>query len=87
MEPCMKGVEVFRTFVTTWYDGQLHTIFFSKNQSEDMRRQISSVLAGYVWDDENPFVRGHQKHVMTLARYISQTQGEIVYHPLEESVK
>lgn len=87
MEVCMKGVEVFRTFVTTWYDGHLHAIFFSKNQNEDMRRQISSVLAGYVWDDENPFVRSHYKHVHTLAKFVKETQGEIVYTPIEQAVK
>lgn len=75
MEPCMQGVNVFRTFVNEWYSGDLHTIFFSKNQNEEMRRQISSVLAGYVWDDSNPFVRNHYKQVKTLAKFIRETQG------------
>ncbi|MBL7766633.1 MAG: tryptophan 7-halogenase [Chitinophagaceae bacterium] len=78
MEPCMAGVEVFRTFVMSWYDGDLHSIFFAKNQNEDMRKQISSVLAGYVWDQTNPFVRNHEKHVRTLARYIRETQSSPV---------
>ena len=71
----MQGVNVFRTFVMGWYDGDLHTIFFSKNQNSDMRKQICSVLAGYVWDDSNPFVRNHSKQVKTLANFIRQTQG------------
>jgi flavin-dependent dehydrogenase len=75
MEPCMQGVNVFRTFVMGWYDGDLHTIFFSKNQNEDMRKQICSVLAGYVWDESNPFVRNHTKQVKTLANFIRQTQA------------
>lgn len=75
MVPCMQGVNVFRTFVMGWYDGDLHTIFFSKNQNPDMRKQICSVLAGYVWDDSNPFVRNHSKQVRTLANFIRQTQG------------
>lgn len=74
MKPCMQGVEVFRTFVNEWYSGDLHTIFFSKNQSEEMRRQISSVLAGYVWDESNPFVKNHNKQVKALAKYIRETQ-------------
>ncbi len=78
MQPCMQGVNVFRTFVMGWYDGDLHTIFFSKNQSDDMRKQICSVLAGYVWDDSNPFVRNHQKQVKTLAKFIKETQKENV---------
>lgn len=74
MQPCLQGVDVFRTFVMGWYDGDLHTIFFSKNQNPDMRKQICSVLAGYVWDDTNPFVRNHAKHVKTLAHFIRETQ-------------
>ncbi|HOZ52487.1 MAG TPA: NAD(P)/FAD-dependent oxidoreductase [Chitinophagaceae bacterium] len=74
MQPCMQGVNVFRTFVMGWYDGDLHSIFFSKNQNPEMRKQICSVLAGYVWDDTNPFVKNHQKHVKTLASFIRQTQ-------------
>lgn len=74
MKPCMQGVNVFRTFVMGWYDGDLHTIFFAKNQNDDMRKQICSVLAGYVWDEKNPFVRDHSKHVKSLAKFIRHTQ-------------
>jgi flavin-dependent dehydrogenase len=76
MDVCMKGVEVFRTFVMAWYDGDLHNIFFSKNQNPIMREQICSVLAGYVWDESNPFVTNHQKQVKTLAKFIRETQLE-----------
>lgn len=76
MEICMKGVEVFRTFVMAWYDGDLHDIFFSKNQNPEMRAQICSVLAGYVWDESNPFVVNHSKNVKSLAKFIRDTQGE-----------
>lgn len=74
MQPCIQGVDVFRTFVMSWYDGDLHTIFFSENQHPDMRKQICSVLAGYVRDNSNPFVRNHAKHVKTLASFIRETQ-------------
>lgn len=75
MDVCMKGVEVFRTFVMSWYDGDLHDIFFSQNQNPAMREQICSVLAGYVWDDSNPFVVNHYKNVKTLAKFIRETQN------------
>jgi len=78
MAPCMQGVNVFRTFVMGWYDGDLHTIFFSKSQNSDMRKQICSVLAGYVWDDTNPFVTNHLKQVKTLANFIRQTQDSAI---------
>jgi flavin-dependent dehydrogenase len=65
-----QGVDAFRTFVTAWYDGTLEKIFFSKNPDPLIKRQICSVLAGYVWDQQNPFVRNHEKALRSLVRLI-----------------
>ena len=65
-----QGVDTFRTFVMAWYDGTLETIFFSVETDPIVKRQICSVLAGYVWDQENPFVRSHEKAIKRLARLI-----------------
>jgi flavin-dependent dehydrogenase len=65
-----QGIDTFRTFVAAWYDGTLEKIFFAKNQDPLVKRQICSVLAGYVWDQKNPFVRAHEKAVRQLARLI-----------------
>lgn len=65
-----QGVDTFRTFVMAWYDGTLEKIFFSKNPDPVIKRQICSVLAGYVWDQKNPFVRSHAKALKGLARVI-----------------
>jgi len=65
-----QGVDTFRTFVLAWYDGTLEKIFFSKDPDPLMKKQICSVLAGYVWDKTNPFVRTHEKAVRRLARLI-----------------
>jgi len=65
-----QGVDAFRTFVTAWYDGTLEKIFFSKDPDPLIKRQICSVLAGYVWDQQNPFVRNHEKALRSLARLI-----------------
>jgi len=62
-----QGIETFRTYVNAWYDGKLPTIFFSGNQPTSIRKQICSVLAGYVWDTGNPCVREHQRAVKNLA--------------------
>ncbi|MFT4062974.1 MAG: NAD(P)/FAD-dependent oxidoreductase [Edaphocola sp.] len=70
--PTMKGVDVFRTYVNAWYDGTLFKIFFADNKEDLIKEQICSVLAGYVWDDTNPFVRNHEKIVYTLARFLDQ---------------
>jgi flavin-dependent dehydrogenase len=66
-----QGVDTFRTFVVAWYDGTLEKIFFSRNSDPLVKGQICSVLAGYVWDEKNPFVRAHEKAVRQLARLIS----------------
>lgn len=71
-----QGVDTFRTFVTAWYDGTLEKIFFSEKPDPMVKRQICSVLAGYVWDQKNPFVRAHEKALKSLVKLIDiQNQG------------
>lgn len=66
----MRGIDTFRTYVSTWYTGDLHDIFFSENQEPEFKKQICSVLAGYVWDLENPFVKRHDQAVASLAKMV-----------------
>jgi flavin-dependent dehydrogenase len=73
MKKMMMGVDVFRTYVNGWYDGTLFKIFFAENRNPEIMSQICSVLAGYVWDENNPFVRNHEKNVRTLGRYLENT--------------
>ncbi|MCB7480242.1 NAD(P)/FAD-dependent oxidoreductase [Christiangramia sediminis] len=56
-----KGVEVFSTYVKEWYTGKLQDIFFHSHPSLQIKMQICAVLAGYVWDTKNPFVRNHAR--------------------------
>lgn len=77
MDVCMKGVDVFRTFVMSWYNQDLHSIFFANNKNIEMKKQISSILAGYVWDDTNPFVKQHDKYVKQLARFLKTREHEL----------
>lgn len=67
----MAGVDTFRTYVNAWYDGRLPTIFFSPQQNPDVRNQICSVLAGYVWDKQNPYVAQHERAVSSLAKVVA----------------
>jgi len=66
----MQGINTFRSYVAAWYSGDLHEIFFSENPEPSIKKQICSVLAGYVWDLENPFVRKHEKALKSLATLI-----------------
>ena len=51
----MYGVETFRTFVNGWYDGDLQDVIFFEHKDVVIRRMICSVLAGYAWDEKNPY--------------------------------
>ena len=66
----MQGINTFRSYVSGWYDGTLHEIFFAKNINPTMKKQICSVLAGYVWDLDNPFVIKHDRSLKALAEII-----------------
>jgi flavin-dependent dehydrogenase len=66
-----QGVNTFRTYVNTWYEGVLDTIFFADDQDPLIKSQICSVLAGYVWDMTNPYVKNHATAVYKLASLIT----------------
>ncbi len=65
-----EGVNVFASYVKEWYTGNLQTIFFEGNGNPEIKSQICSVLAGYVWDWKNPFVKNHDRLIKTVARII-----------------
>ncbi|HRH66641.1 MAG TPA: NAD(P)/FAD-dependent oxidoreductase [Bacteroidia bacterium] len=71
MQKMMHGVNTFRSYVMAWYDGTLDEIFFSEKQDPQIKNQICSVLAGYVWDETNPYVANHDKALQRLARVIT----------------
>jgi flavin-dependent dehydrogenase len=70
MDVMMQGVDTFRSYVMAWYDGTLQKIFFADEQKDDNIRSICSVLAGYVWDEENPYVKNHKTCLKRLGRLI-----------------
>lgn len=62
-----RGIGVFTSYVKEWYTGNLQTLFFHQPENPDIKRKICSVLAGYVWDEENPFVRKHKNIIADMA--------------------
>jgi len=70
-----EGVNVFSTYVKEWYTGNLQTIFFDSNENPVIKAQICAVLAGYVWDPTNPFVKNHHRLVKTVARVAEMERG------------
>ncbi|MDO8861126.1 NAD(P)/FAD-dependent oxidoreductase [Haliea sp. E1-2-M8] len=65
-QPLRLGVDTFRTYVRSWYDGSFQKVIFSQGQQTQVRAMISSILAGYAWDTDNPFVRESQRRLKTL---------------------
>ncbi len=75
-EYMMRGIDTFRTFVEAWYDGSFHTVLFAPNPKDSITRMITSVLAGYVWDMDNPFVREHKRKLPQLARLLTRMRPD-----------
>ena len=65
--PLKRGVDAFRAFVTSWYDERFQSIIFHHTQLAKVKALICSVLAGYAWDKENPFVQDGERRINVLA--------------------
>lgn len=72
-----RGVRVFSTYVKEWYTGNLQTLFFHQPENPDVKSKICSVLAGYVWDEENPFVAKHDNVIRNMAYMIDREAGRV----------
>ena len=67
-QPLRKGVDTFRAYVQAWYDGRFQDIMFAKTQPPGIRRMICSILAGYAWDQSNPFVADPERRLDVIAQ-------------------
>lgn len=72
VSPLQQGVNTFREFVDGWYDGRLQDVIFTTQKNDPVKRMISSILAGYAWDIENPFVKD-PKRLSALAELCRNT--------------
>ena len=61
------GVDTFRAYVNSWYEGSLQDIIFADNGSAKVREMVCSILAGYAWDTKNPFVKEPERRLSILA--------------------
>jgi len=66
-DPLMVGVETFRAYVQGWYTGEFQDVVFYEHAQPEIRRMISSILAGYAWDRNNPFVASPQRRLRMLS--------------------
>jgi len=68
--PVQHGVDVFTSYVNEWYSGNLQKLFFHKPENPEVKKQICSILAGYVWDKTNPFITKHDRIIKSVAHLI-----------------
>lgn len=66
-KPLMVGVNAFRTYVNGWYDTSFQDVIYARNPQPEIRQMISSILAGYAWDENNPFVAKSDARLKALA--------------------
>ncbi|GIZ14743.1 NAD(P)/FAD-dependent oxidoreductase [Capnocytophaga catalasegens] len=62
-----RGIAVFTSYVKEWYTGNLQTLFFHQPENPEIKEKICSVLAGYVWDEQNNFVKKHNTIIESMA--------------------
>ncbi|WP_339724029.1 NAD(P)/FAD-dependent oxidoreductase [uncultured Paraglaciecola sp.] len=63
-----KGIDVFKTFVTSWYDTSFQNVVFFQSQDTEIKPMITSILAGYAWDESNPFVKSSRRGMRMLSK-------------------
>ena len=63
-QPLKFGVNAFRCFVEAWYDESFQNVIYHDQHDDSVRRMISSILAGYAWDEKNPYVA--KKHRLAI---------------------
>lgn len=70
--PLKRGVDTFRAYVEGWYDGSFQDVIFFEKSQPEIRRMISSILAGYAWDQKNPYVAEPKRRLRVLAELCAQ---------------
>lgn len=66
-----QGVDAFRAYVESWYDGTFADILFSAGNNRDIMKQVCSVLAGYVWDKANPYAMQPKRALPLLHKVVT----------------
>jgi len=66
-QPLKRGVDTFRVFVDAWYEGRFQDVIFHPKQQPEVKAMICSILAGYAWDQNNPYVKNARSRLDTLA--------------------
>jgi len=67
------GIEVFKHFVMSWYDTNLQNVIFFQEEDNEVKSMICSILAGYAWDETNPYVAKTERRLAALVDICNET--------------
>jgi len=73
--PLKRGVDTFRCYVEGWYNGSFQDVIYHPEASAEIRAMISSILAGYAWDERNPFVSEPKRRLRMLAEICAREEA------------
>uniref|UniRef100_UPI001863F92C oxidoreductase n=1 Tax=Neisseria meningitidis TaxID=487 RepID=UPI001863F92C len=59
-----------------WYDFRFQNVVYAPDRSPEISRMLSSILAGYAWDTENPFVAKSEQRLSVLSEWVGQLETE-----------
>lgn len=65
-----RAMGSMQPFVESWYHGGLKSIFYHPRPQEEVKRRVTSVLAGELWNEENPLVSDGDRWVRTLEQAV-----------------
>ncbi|CAN5401484.1 NAD(P)/FAD-dependent oxidoreductase [soil metagenome] len=77
VEYLKRGIDVFASYVKEWYTGNLQKLILHPTPRPEVKAQICAVLAGYVWDETNPFVKKHHRIISNFARLIDMEENKV----------
>ncbi|HET9679760.1 MAG TPA: NAD(P)/FAD-dependent oxidoreductase [Gammaproteobacteria bacterium] len=69
--PMKNGIKTFTAYVRAWYDHSFQDIVYNSVHQPDIKRMICSVLAGFAWDQDNPFAKDASRRLGQLHALIS----------------
>ena len=72
-KPLKRGVDTFRAYVEGWYEGTFQDVIFYQDGTQEIRRMICAILAGYAWDERNPFVSEPKRRLRMLSEICAST--------------
>ncbi|EOC08579.1 hypothetical protein NM1495_1161, partial [Neisseria meningitidis NM1495] len=55
---------------------RFQNVVYAPDRSPEISRMLSSILAGYAWDTENPFVAKSEQRLSVLSEWVGQLETE-----------